>query len=226
MKHVERTIDILRATKEEFARAPVGDLGAIMTSSFQSQSAPLLHLVSIHWPGLPIYFIDTGFHFAQTIHYRDKLTQMLDLNLFTIQSPSDEVRRSFNEERWRFDSNGCCDALKVEVMEAILKSASVTCWITGVRRDQTKARRVMQERGEGPYGVVRVHPVAHWTGNDMALYRAKHDLPLHPLDAKGYDSIGCWPCSSPGYLRTGRWPGEEKEGCGIHRLTHRPPCQE
>ncbi|MEE8386366.1 MAG: phosphoadenylyl-sulfate reductase [Dehalococcoidia bacterium] len=220
MDHVDKSVRLLKEAVEEF------DRGAFATSSFQTQGVPLLHLISEHAPYLTIWFIDTGFHFAETLHYRDKLQDFLGLNIRLLPRTNAERIEETRAELWATDSDACCKALKVDVLEGLLSMYEHTCWISGVRRMQTAARSQMGEREAAPHGITRVHPMIGWSRLMIEEYMEEHGLPRHPLADKGYESIGCWPCTVPGQNRRGRWPGQQKEGCGIHGLIERTLCEE
>ena len=220
MDHVKKSISILRDAQSEF-----GDR-AFATSSFQTQGIPFLHLISKHARGLPVFFIDTGFHFAETLYFKYECRSLFDLEVIAIHSDSILRRKSGEEKLWRENSALCCDRLKVHVMDAILRGQRGGCWISGVRHDQTKAREGLLERESAPHGITRVHPMLHWTSQQVNEYIDEHNLPRHPLWEKGYSSIGCWPCTNQGSGRQGRWEGQSKEGCGIHHLLERKPCED
>ncbi|WP_251923643.1 phosphoadenylyl-sulfate reductase [Salinibacter ruber] len=192
---------------------------AAATSSFQSQSVPLLHLISQHVPDLPILFLDTGFHFPETLEFRDQLIEEFGLN---VRSPEprlghDGFREKYGKLHQR-DPNMCCYLNKVEPLEDAMKEYDA--WVSGIRRDQTKNRAgtpVLQREEDG---TLKVCPMVEWTSRDVWTYIDEHDLPKHPLLEEGYLSIGCAPCTqAPGEgdgERGGRWSGSDKTECGLH----------
>ena len=220
MGHVEKSAEILRKAYEEFGKL------AFATSSFQTQGMPLLHLISTVTPEIPIFFLDTGFHFAETLHFKNLLRYRMNLRVIDVVSNLGDMEESRITERWKHDSDGCCGSLKVKVMDSLLYAKANGCWISGVRSEQTRAREGLREREAAPHGITRVHPMLRWTAQDVKEYIEKHSLPRHPLWDKGYDSIGCWPCTVRGSGRSGRWEGQRKDGCGIHNLIERKPCEE
>ena len=191
--------------------------GLGMVSSFGADSAVLLHLVSQEAPDLPIYFIDTGKHFAETLAYRDDLTSRFGLTNVTTLAPES---RDWDNQHLA-DPDGCCAARKVAPMKGV---AHLAARITGRKRYQTPDRATMQvfESGEGQD---TVNPLAFWKSKDITRYIRQHDLPPHPLLAKGYLSIGCAPCTTPvregESERAGRWRDMAKEECGIHLVDGR-----
>lgn len=191
----------------------------IASSSFQTQSMPLLHLLSVHAPEVPVYFLDTGFHFSETLRFRDVVARELGLDVRSTHStvPLSGQRTSTGMFLWSENTERCCEVNKTLPMEPVLAGADV--WITGVRRDQSSVRASFDFEAPGPHGVTRLHPMIEWTRSDIWSYVAEHDLPRHPLELLGYDSIGCQPCTarpSLGDERGGRWDGQNKTECGLH----------
>lgn len=191
-----------------------------MSSSFQTQSLPLLHLVSRVAPDLEILFLDTGFHFPETVAFRDRLIREWGLNVRNLrrQAVHSSNGGAQTPDLYRADPDFCCHMNKVEPMR--LATEGLTAWISGIRRDQSEARRditVVEETGEG---LMRIHPMANWSSKDVFQYIADHDLPKHPLLAEGYLTVGCAPCTRPaadgGGERSGRWVGRSKNECGLH----------
>jgi phosphoadenosine phosphosulfate reductase len=190
------------------------------TSSFQTQSVPLLHILGTHFPEVAILFIDTGFLFPETYAFKEKLQAEFGLHVITLKS---EV--SLNKQRDRetglfqyaLDPDYCCYINKVKPLEDFLDSGDV--WISGVRRDQTSVREAMSIQEENKNGVIKLHPMLEWANRDIYRYIKTFDLPKHPLENEGYVSIGCVPCThkwNGGDERGGRWVGSKKAECGLH----------
>ena len=201
----------------------LSDSGAtvIASSSFQTQSIPLLHILSIHAPSIPVYFLDTGFHFPETLAFRDEVADKLSLRVVTIESPVTKITQVMANGQLMFseDAERCCFLNKTLPMEPILASADF--WITGVRSDQSEVRADFASEVPGPHGVTRLHPMLAWTRRDIWRYVKVNDLPRHPLELLGFDSIGCSPCTRvPSFgedgERGGRWQGQNKTECGLH----------
>jgi phosphoadenosine phosphosulfate reductase len=199
----------------------IGDVG--MVSSFGAESAALLHLVASIDPSVPVLFLDTGRHFPETLAYRDQLVARLGLKDFRNLEPDAEVlaARDANQLRWSFDPDGCCDIRKVVPLAKGLASFDAT--ITGRKAFQASTRNALPRfeiDTSDAAGRLKVNPLADWTKADLDAYFVAHDLPVHPLVAQGYLSIGCAPCTSvvkPGEdPRAGRWRGWDKTECGIH----------
>jgi phosphoadenosine phosphosulfate reductase len=192
------------------------------SSSFQTQGVPLLHLLASVKPDLPIIFLDTGYHFPQTLAFRDQLAREWGLNVQIVRATvsRDSLRQQYGDEPYRHNPDLCCYVNKVEPMKHALKG--FRAWISGIRRDQSPARAHTQILEKTPDGTVRIHPMATWTQRDIWQYNHDHNLPEHPLLAAGYLSVGCAPCTRPVYAgedqRDGRWAGQAKVECGLHTL--------
>lgn len=190
------------------------------SSSFQTQSVPLLHLISQNCPAIPIIFLDTGFHFPDTLAFRDELQKRYGLNIQVVYPVVDKSQlfQQHGQGLYRRDPDLCCYINKVEPMQRA--TADLHGLISGVRRDQTGHRAnlaVLEPRSKGP---LRIHPMLKWTKQDVWDYIDRHDLPPHPLFHQGYPSIGCAPCTRPVVAgeneRAGRWSGRLKTECGLH----------
>jgi phosphoadenosine phosphosulfate reductase len=186
-----------------------------VTSSFQAECVVLVHMLQRVRPGLPVLFLDTFHHFAETYAYRDEITARWNLNLINLQADQPQVGL------WQESTQACCGRHKVEPLFRALQDYDV--WFTGLRRDQSPSRANLQELE--PFALPdgktlrKVSPLASWTTKDVWTYAKQHDIPLLPLYADGYTSIGCQPCTSlpldPANDRSGRWGGQKLE-CGIH----------
>ncbi|MCG8474541.1 MAG: phosphoadenylyl-sulfate reductase [Cytophagales bacterium] len=190
------------------------------TSSFQSHSIVLLHILSRIDDSIPVYFINTGFHFPETIRFRDEITERFGLNLVDLKTPVSKIMQL--NERGRFlytsDPDYCCFLNKTQPMEQVMRQHDV--WINGVRGDQSAVRKAMKEEQPAPFGTLRFHPMLDWDNRKIYRYRKEFDLPAHPLEEKGYFSIGCAPCTrkyDPEMQeREARWYGMKKTECGLH----------
>lgn len=189
--------------------------GIAMSSSFQTQSLPLLHIVSRVAPGLPVLFLDTGYHFPETLAFRDRLVRDWGLEVTNLRRRPSERPAT---DLYRTDPDLCCHIHKVEPMR--LATRDLDAWISGIRRDQSATRSGISTVEATESGLVRVHPLADWTSHDVFRYIADHDLPVHPLFSEGYVSVGCAPCTRPVTIdageRSGRWAGQDKTECGLH----------
>lgn len=188
-------------------------------SSFGSESAVLLDLVSAVDKDVPIIFINTQKIFGETLAYRDTLAEQLgftDLRVFR-PDPRLLAAKDATSLRWSYDPDGCCDLRKVEPLRRAL--APFDAWISGRKGFQGNTRAALP-RFELDEGRLKINPLADWLKDTIdAAFDAKK-LPRHPLEAQGYPSVGCVPCTSqvqPGEdPRAGRWRGWDKTECGIH----------
>lgn len=199
----------------------------VATSSFQTQSVPLLYLIGQVCPQVPVLFLDTGYHFPETLAFRDELIARFGLTVRVIQ-PDAERAAARREALFRRDPDLCCYVHKVLPMQQALRG--LDAWISGIRRDQTPERARAQVIELLPEGQVKINPLAGWTREDIWRTIHQHNLPVHPLLAQGYMSIGCAPCTVPvfgGDERAGRWAGMGKTECGLHtNALQRPPDSE
>jgi len=192
------------------------------SSSFQSHSIPMLHILSKIDNQIPIYFLNTGYHFPETIEYKEEISDLLNIktiDLFPYQSK--HLQKGSNGRLlFTSDPDYCCYLNKVQPLEPILAANDV--WITGVRADQSGTRQAMKEEAPAPMDTLRYHPMLNFDKHMIARYITQNKLPRHPLEAKGYISIGCEPCtiklSLDDFLdeRKGRWGGMNKNECGLH----------
>jgi len=195
----------------------LGDVAVV--SSFGAESAVLLDLVARVDASVPVIFLETGKHFAETLAYRDALAERLGMADLRIVAP-DPIELAARDQaglRWSYDPDGCCDLRKVRPLERALSGFDAS--ITGRKAFQAATRSALP-RFEVDGDRLKVNPLATWTGEDIAAHFAARDLPRHPLEAQGYASIGCSPCTGrvqPGEdPRSGRWRGWDKTECGIH----------
>lgn len=196
-----------------------GDL--FLASSLGADSAVLLHMVSRINPDLPIYFLDTGKHFRQTLAYRDTLISQLGLTNFINVHPDMAELAAHDPagELHEIEPDACCALRKVRPLKHAVGHFGAQ--VTGRKRYQTPERAAMPIY-EQLDGMVKINPLAYWTAKDVTAYIRRHKLPPHPMFALGYPSIGCQPCTTrvadgedP---RAGRWRNQGKTECGIHMV--------
>lgn len=183
----------------------------VLAASFQD--AVLIDVAVKVAPRIEVVFLDTQYHFAETLWYVEELRRRYDLNLRVLE-PLVEP-----DNRWRTDVEGCCGVRKVEPLARAL--AGRAAWVTGLRRADAPTRAAAPVVSwDVARSMVKVNPLASWTDADMAGYVADHGLPANPLTERGYPSIGCWPCTRPVMPgedpRSGRWSGKGKTECGLH----------
>lgn len=198
-----------------------GDLAVV--SSFGAESAVLLHMVASIDPSVPVLFLETHKHFPETIAYRDQLIAHLGMTNLVIVEPdaAELAAKDDNGLRWSWDPDGCCEIRKVKPLAKALLRFDAS--ITGRKGFQSSTRAGLPRfelDNSDAEGRLKINPLASWTKADLDAYFEAHDLPRHPLEAEGYPSIGCSPCTTkvaPGEdPRSGRWKGWEKTECGIH----------
>ena len=197
-----------------------GDVALV--SSFGAESAVLLHLVTQARPDMPVLFLDTGKHFAETLAYRETLTERLGLNIVLLSpDPVELLTRDESGLRWSYDPDGCCDLRKVRPLARAL--ARYDASMTGRKGFQASTRSGLPRfeiDNSDAQGRLKINPLASWSKDDLNAYFDAHALPRHPLEAQGYPSIGCSPCTSKVAAgedpRAGRWRGWDKTECGIH----------
>ncbi|MBN9314697.1 MAG: phosphoadenylyl-sulfate reductase [Devosia sp.] len=195
-----------------------GDIAIV--SSFGADSVVLLHMVAEVDRTLPVYFLETGKHFPETLAYVETLKRHLGLaNVIALHpDPSDVARFDAGGDLWETDPDSCCHIRKTEPLDA--RVSGLGGWVTGRKRFQTAERGVLPHFELTADDRIKVNPLAYFSDADITAYKLKYGLPEHPLYSKGYKSIGCAPCTSvvaegedP---RAGRWRGLNKKECGIH----------
>ncbi len=163
-------------------------------------------------PSIEVVFIDTGYHFPETLDTVEQVRRKYGLNLRMMTVPTHD------EDLWKVDPENCCSAVKVGQLDRAL--AGKEAWMSGLRRDEAETRANAPIVARDLRGLIKINPIANWTDDDVQAYIADHDVPTNPLLAKGYPSIGCWPCTKPVAdgedLRSGRWAGQDKTECGLH----------
>lgn len=183
----------------------------VLAASFQD--CVLIDVAVRVAPEIEVVFLDTQYHFAETLWYVEQVRARYDLNL-RVMEPLLEP-----DNLWQRDTDGCCAVRKVEPLNRALEGKAA--WMTGLRRVESPTRADAPIVGlDVDRGIVKVNPLAPWTDFDMEGYARDHDLPVHPLTERGYPSIGCWPCTRPvapgDDPRAGRWAGTNKTECGLH----------
>ena len=193
----------------------------ILTCSFQHDGVVLAHMLQQIAPDVRVVFINTGFHFPETLAYRDEIVRRFALRHFVELGPTmprDEFARTHGLDLYARDPDLCCQINKVEPLRRYLPG--IRAWINGRRRDQAVTRQDLHVVEAFRDGLHKVNPLAQWTTRDTFYYMKQHGIPMHPLFERGYASIGCAPCTRPVITgddeRSGRWAGQNKVECGIH----------
>lgn len=190
------------------------------TSSFQTQSLPLLHIISQLEFKVPIFYLNTGFLFPETLSYIRRLEKELSIEVHGLSSNISKINQRDENNRFLFvsDPDYCCHINKIKPLEATIAQYDV--WINGVRGDQSVHRSKLKTFEKSINEKLRFHPMLQWNRKDVYAYINKHNLPKHPLEKEGYVSVGCEPCTRKATIedveRGGRWAGLTKSECGLH----------
>ena len=203
------------ATPHEVAEAVlrwgVNQFGDRLTLAASMNDAVLLHLSQRVDPGIEVVFVDTGYHFDETWETVGEVIKRYrpSLRIVSSSAPRDDL--------WKRDTNACCAARKVQPLEEVLSDRDA--WIAGLRRVDGPSRAGTPYVSRDHRGLVKLAPLAGWSDAYVEAYIERYDVPVNPLLAKGYPSIGCWPCTKQavdGDKRSGRWSGLDKTECGLH----------
>ncbi|MGN6339280.1 phosphoadenylyl-sulfate reductase [Mycobacterium sp.] len=215
--------DVLRWTDETFGgiNGPRGWATCNYVVASSMQEAVLIDLAAKARPGVPVVFLDTGYHFVETIGTRDAIESVYDIRVLNV-TPEQSVAeqdRLLGKDLFARDPGECCRLRKVAPLGKTLRGYSA--WVTGLRRGETAARANAQVVGfdEG-FKLVKVNPLVEWSDEDVQNYIDEHGVLVNPLMYDGYSSIGCEPCTAKPLAgadpRSGRWQGRAKTECGLH----------
>lgn len=217
---VDYTDAELAELNDEFERLPaskviqwgVDNFGHHLAMSASMTDAVLIDLATKVDPGIEVIFIDTGYHFPETLATVEEVRRHYGLNLRMMT-----VARQ-DEELWQADPENCCSAVKVGQLDRAL--ASKDAWMSGLRRNEASTRESAPIVSRDLRGLVKLNPIATWTDADVEAYIEQHDIIVNPLTKQGYPSIGCMPCTTPVAdgedARAGRWRNSTKTECGLH----------
>ena len=206
-------MDLLRWTDENF--------GGTYVVASNMQDAVLVDLAAKVRPGVDVLFLDTGYHFVETVGTRDAVEAVYDINVLNV-TPENSVAKQdelFGKDLFARAPNECCRMRKVEPLSKALRGYSA--WVTGIRRVEAPTRaNAPLISWDKAFGLVKINPLAPWTDEDMQNYIDAHDVLVNPLVFEGYPSIGCAPCTAKPVEgadpRSGRWAGQSKTECGLH----------
>lgn len=185
----------------------------MLTSSFAATSAFLLKLFSNIRKSQKIYFIDTGYHFKETLIYKEYLTLLYGLNVESVKAEDWKHDFTTSDQTWKTDPDLCCSVNKVEPLEALKKDHKI--WVSGLmawQSDHRSSLDIFEERN----GILKFYPLVDVSREERENYIKDHHLPFHPLISKGFLSIGCEHCTVAGKGREGRWNNSPKTECGLH----------
>lgn len=214
-------LDDLDALNEEFEHLPASKIiqwavdrfGPQLSLTASMTDAVLIDLAVKVEPAIEVVFIDTGYHFPETLETVERVRRHYGLNLrmMTVAHHAEEL--------WKVDPENCCSAVKVGQLDRAL--AGKAAWLSGLRRDESDARGSTPIISHDLRGLIKINPIATWTDDDVVAYVQEHDVIYNPLIDQGYLSIGCMPCTQPvapgEHARAGRWAGRDKTECGLHR---------
>ena len=205
--------DLLRWTDENF--------GGNYVVASNMQDAVLVSMAAKVRPGVDILFLDTGYHFVETIGTRDAVEAVYDVNIVNV-TPENSVAKQdqlFGKDLFAREPNECCRMRKVEPLGRAL--SGYAAWVTGIRRVEAPTRaNAPLISWDKAFNLVKINPIAAWTDEEMQAYIDANDILVNPLVFEGYPSIGCAPCTSRpadgADPRSGRWAGSSKTECGLH----------
>jgi phosphoadenosine phosphosulfate reductase len=210
----------LAELSQEFERLPAAKIVQWAIDNFAPHlaltasmtDAVLIDLAVKIDPAIEVVFIDTGYHFDETLETVERVRRRYGLNLRMMTVPLHD------EALWEADPENCCSAVKVGQLDRAL--ADKAAWMTGLRRAEADSRVTAPIVARDLRGLIKINPLATWTDDDVAGYIADHDIIVNPLIERGYTSIGCMPCTvlptDPSDPRSGRWAGRDKTECGLH----------
>lgn len=185
----------------------------LLTSSFGSTSVLLIHLFNQVNPDQELHFINTGFHFTETLDFKEELRDRYGLKIVEVRPEKWISKFTTSDRTWEKDADWCCSLNKVTPFEPVKEEYKV--WASGLMRHQNANRSGLQVFEEKK-GMLRFYPILDLTQEQVNQYFKEYDLPSHPLQRLGYNSIGCLHCTMPGEGRSGRWVNAEKSECGLH----------
>ena len=214
--------DLELAPAEDIIEWAVATFGERFCITSSMADAVLAHLASTVAPGVDVVFLDTGYHFAETLGTRDAVEATLPVNLISItpKQTVEEQDAAYGKDLFDRNPDLCCALRKVAPLNEALQRYDA--WATGLRRAETHDRVIAPVIGwDEKKRKVKVSPLARWSDDEVDRYVAEHGVLVNPLQYDGYPSIGCWPCTrrvAPGEdPRSGRWAGTGKTECGIHQ---------
>lgn len=214
-------VELVGASAAELLSWTAGTFGDRFVVASNMQDAVLVHLATRARPGVDVLFLDTGYHFAETLGTRDAVEQVHGVRIINARAELSVAEQDavHGQDLFAREPDRCCAMRKVAPLEAAL--AGYDAWVTGVRRVEAPTRaNAPFISWDSAFGLVKVNPLAAWTDADMDAHIAEHGLLVNPLVDAGYPSIGCAPCTVkplPGAdPRSGRWAGQAKIECGLH----------
>ncbi|MFN8041513.1 MAG: phosphoadenylyl-sulfate reductase [Acidimicrobiales bacterium] len=208
----ELSLEFERLPASKIIQWAVDNFAPHLSLTASMTDAVLIDLAVKVYPEIEVVFIDTGYHFPETLETVETVRRRYGLNMkiMTVAHHDDAL--------WEVDPENCCSAVKVGQLDRALLGKSA--WLSGLRRDEADTRVSAPLIARDLRGLIKINPIAMWTQLDVDGYVADHDVPVNPLIAQGYPSIGCMPCTGkptdPDDPRSGRWAGRSKTECGLH----------
>lgn len=221
--------EIAHSAGRELEDAPATEVLAWAADTFGGQlcvassmgDAVVIHMAAQAHPGIDVLFLDTGYHFTETLGTRDAVAAAYQVNVINVVPGQTVAEQDATYGARLHDRmpDRCCDLRKVAPLDRAL--GDYQAWASGIRRDESRFRQgVPLVAWDARRGKVKINPLARWTGEDVEAYIAEHDVIVNPLRHDGYPSIGCAPCTQRVEIdadpRSGRWAGVAKTECGIH----------
>ncbi|GAA1200354.1 phosphoadenylyl-sulfate reductase [Mycolicibacterium alvei] len=213
--------ELADAGAEELLRWTDKHFGGNYVVASNMQDAVLVEMAAKVRPGVDVLFLDTGYHFAETIGTRDAVEQVYGVNVVNVHPENSVARQDelHGKDLFARDAASCCRMRKVEPLGKAL--AGYTAWVTGIRRVEAPTRaNAPLISWDAAFGLVKINPIAAWSDEDMQAYIDANDILVNPLVYEGYPSIGCAPCTAKPVAgadpRSGRWAGQSKTECGLH----------
>lgn len=185
----------------------------LFTSSFGTTAAFLLHLFHKVKPDETVYFLDTTYHFNETIEYKETLTKQLNLKVVDVKPEEWKNKFTQQDKTWNSDPDLCCSINKVEPIDRIKGNFDV--WVSGLMASQNTHRQNLKVF-EQKEGIIKFYPLIDQSEKIAKEYMKENGLPEHPLLSQGYNSVGCFHCTVAGKGRSGRWVNKSKTECGLH----------
>jgi phosphoadenosine phosphosulfate reductase len=205
------------APPQEILRWAIDRFGDRFVISSSMSDAVLAHMAAQIQPGVRVLFLDTGYHFPETLGISDAVETTLPIRLLRVRPEQSVAQQdaAHGPDLWARDPDLCCALRKVAPLRRAL--APYVAWASGIRRDEAQTRRhVRVVEWDDERQLVKVNPLAAWTQEQVDTYTADNNVLVHPLLLDGYGSVGCAPCTRPGSGRSGRWAGTGKVECGLH----------
>lgn len=222
--------DLESAAPQEILRWGVGRFAPhfTMATAFGPEGMVLIHMLAEIAPQTPIFNLDTGYQFPETLELRERVRERygITVELKRAETTVEEYEAAHGGPVYKTDPNRCCADRKLAVLRKAIQG--MQAWASAIRRDQTADRAQAPIVGwDEKFGLVKISPLANWSKQQVWKMITDHDIPYNPLHDRGYPSVGCWPCTRAVLFgeedRAGRWSGFEKTECGLHSLEHKQP---